>query len=183
MNCGVKRMFTENRIEPQFKWDDIGDITEGRPNLGDMTLVAVYRLMQFTLRDVITREYGAEKAYHIFYQGGHLAGTEFCKNILDVSMNFNEFIADLQKKLKELSIGVLKIEDSDLSNMKFTLTVAEDLDCSGLPVSNETVCDYDEGFIAGIFEAYTKQEFEVKEIDCWASGGRVCRFQANAKNK
>ena len=60
----------------------------------------------------------------------------------------------------------------------FTLTVEEDLDCSGLPVSGETVCDYDEGFIAGVLEAYTKKAFHVKEIDCWASGGRVCRFHA-----
>ncbi len=64
--------------------------------------------------------------------------------------------------------------------MKFVLTVSEDLDCSGLPVSGETVCDYDEGFIAGILNEYTQIEFDVKEVDCWASGGRVCRFTANA---
>ena len=60
--------------------------------------------------------------------------------------------------------------------MIFTLTVEEDLDCSGLPLTDEVVCQYDEGFIAGIMETYTGQPFHVKEIDCWASGDRVCRF-------
>jgi predicted hydrocarbon binding protein len=56
------------------------------------------------------------------------------------------------------------------------LTVGQDLDCSGLPVTNETVCNYDEGFIAGILEAYTGKKYEVREVDCWANGDRVCRF-------
>jgi predicted hydrocarbon binding protein len=63
-----------------------------------------------------------------------------------------------------------------MENMRFTLTVAEDLDCSGLPFTDEVVCQYDEGFIAGILEAYTGKRFFAKEIDCWASGDRVCRF-------
>ena len=79
-------------------------------------------------------------------------------------MEFNEFIAQLQRVLRELKIGILRIEEMDLDNMKMLLTVAEDLDCSGLPVSDETVCEYDEGFIAGILEAYTGKKFYVKEI-------------------
>jgi predicted hydrocarbon binding protein len=60
--------------------------------------------------------------------------------------------------------------------------VTEDLDCSGLPVTNETVCDCDEGFIAGILEIYTGSEFDVKEVDCWSKGDRVCRFEAKLKS-
>jgi predicted hydrocarbon binding protein len=60
------------------------------------------------------------------------------------------------------------------------LTVGQDLDCSGLPMTNETVCFYDEGFIAGILETYTGKKYDVREIDCWANGDRVCRFQGTA---
>ncbi len=56
----------------------------------------------------------------------------------------------------------------------FTLTVAEDLDCSGLPMIDEEICVYDEGFIAGLLLAQTGVEFSVKEVDCWCSGDRVC---------
>ena len=60
-------------------------------------------------------------------------------------------------------------------------TVGEDLDCSGLPVTGETVCNYDEGFLAGILKVYTKKDYVVTEVDCWATGSRVCRFEANVK--
>ena len=167
----------------QFKWEDIGDIQKGRPNLGSLTEVAVYRLFQYTFRNILNQEFGAEKANDVFVKAGKLAGSEFCKNILNTQLEFEEFVADLQEKMRTLNIGILRVEEADLANLHFVLTVAEDLDCSGLPVTGETVCDYDEGFIGGILEAYTGKEFDVKEIDCWASGGTVCRFSANSKSK
>jgi uncharacterized protein len=172
-------MFQDN--DYVFRWEHIGDIQEGRPNLGGSTGVAVYRLMQFTLRSVLIQDLGPEKANELFFRAGKLAGEEFCRNVLDVSLDFNEFIADLQAKLKELKIGVLRIEEANLETMKFVLTVAEDLDCSGLDPAAETVCTYDEGFITGLMEAYTKKPFTAKEVDCWATGGRVCRFVVGLK--
>lgn len=159
-----------------FNWKDLGDIVEGRPNLGGETSVAVYRLMQFTFKDVITKELGKQKALELFVKAGELAGKEFCRNVLDTSMPFDEFISDLKEKLVTLKIGILRMEESDKKALHFTLTVAEDLDCSGLPIFGETVCDYDEGFIAGIFEEFTGKKFTAKEVDCWATGDRTCRF-------
>jgi predicted hydrocarbon binding protein len=109
-------------------------------------------------------------------EAGELAGREFCRNVLDTSLDFNAFVAALQEKLRVMNIGILRIEKADLEKLTFTLTVAEDLDCSGLPVTDETVCQYDEGFIGGILSAYTGKQFIVREIDCWASGERICRF-------
>ena len=57
--------------------------------------------------------------------------------------------------------------------------MGEDLDCSGLPITGEVVCNYDEGFIAGILHVYTGQVYDVREIDCWATGDRTCRFNCN----
>jgi predicted hydrocarbon binding protein len=81
-----------------------------------------------------------------------------------------------------MKIGILRVEKADLERMEFVLTVDEDLDCSGLPFEGETVCDYDEGFIAGVLDTYTGKKFDVKEIDCWASGGRTCRFAVKLKS-
>lgn len=164
-----------------FQWKDLGDIENGRPNLGNVSNVAVYRLMQYTLRDIANTMLGVDKTNTLFVEAGRLAGTEFCKNILDMELPFNEFIADLQEKLRDLNIGILRIEEADLEKMRFVLTVEEDLDCSGLEDCGETICDYDEGFIAGILGTYTDKNFDVKEIDCWTSGDRVCRFSAQLK--
>ena len=173
-------MFNEERTHYKFAWQDIGDIDAGRPNLGPKVPVLAYRLLQYTMRDVLIVELGADAANAIFVKAGRQAGSHFCENLLNRNVGFNEFIAQLQRVLKEQAIGILRIEDADLVNMSFTLTVAEDLDCSGLPCTEEVVCQYDEGFIAGILEAYTGKPFKAKEIDCWASGDRVCRFDVKA---
>ena len=57
-----------------FKWDDIGYIALGRPNLGSQTHVAVYRLMQYTMRSVLSNELGDEAARKIFDEAGKLSG-------------------------------------------------------------------------------------------------------------
>lgn len=167
--------------EYNFTWDQLGDIETGRPNLGKTTTVAVYRLMQYTMRAVLEREYGDNVTRELLMKAGRLAGIEFCKNVLDTSLPLNKFIAQLHDKLIDLSIGILKIEKSDTDNMSFILTVSEDLDCSGLPLKGVTVCDYDEGFIEGIFKVYTGKEFVVKEVDCWTTGERTCRFSVDLR--
>jgi len=159
-----------------FSWNQLGDVKDGRPNLGEQTTVTAYRLTQYTMRAVLEKEYGEAKTKELLAQSGRVAGQEFCKNILDSTLPFNKFIAQLHDALIELSIGILKVEKKDMENMSFTFTVSEDLDCSGLPIKGIPVCDYDEGFLEGIFKIYTGKKFIVKEVDCWTTGGRTCRF-------
>ena len=160
----------------RFKWEDLGDIELGRPNLGQQLPVTVYRLAQYTLRETLAQHYGDDVAGDILREAGWIAGREFCLNILNRSQPLNAFIAELQMRLKDLGIGMLRVEQADLDKLAFILTVSEDLDCSGLPITGATVCDYDEGFIAGLLHAYTGKNFSAKEIDCWATGDRTCRF-------
>jgi len=169
----------DNKNEPyNFSWDDLGDIELGRPNLGPMMDLVCYRLMEYTFKDVLSKEFGNEKTKEIFIAAGRLAGEQFCKNMLNVDLSFEELISDIEQKLIDLKMGILRVEKADLENGTFTLTVSEDLDCSGLPISGETVCDYDEGFLAGILSVYSGKDCVVKEIDCWATGDRTCRFEA-----
>lgn len=160
----------------RFRWENLGDIAKGRPNLGSTTDVAAYRLLQYSLRDVLSGRFGAETTAEILRETGTLAGTEFCRNLLNRELDFNGFVANLQDRLKQLGMGILRVEKANLETLEFIMTVSEDIDCSGLPDTNETVCDYDEGFIAGVLKEYTGREFTVKEIDCWAAGDRTCRF-------
>jgi hypothetical protein len=178
---GDPAMFREERKSAKFEWKHLGDIEEGRPHLGLMTSVAVYRLMQYTLRDALIKRFGVAQADETFFEAGRLAGTEFCRNLLNCSLDLNGFVSDLKDNLLRLNVGILQVEKVDLEKMELILTVSEDLDCSGLPVSDETVCTYDEGFFAGILFSYLGKEFDVREIDCWATGERTCRFRAVGK--
>jgi len=160
-----------------FIWGNLGDIKKGRGDLGEEMPVVVYRLMQYTLLDTLSADFGLDKANDFIRRAGHLAGVEFTKNMMNVDQDFNGFIQQLQEMLKILKIGILRMESFVNDSGEIVLTVGEDLDCSGLPVTNESVCVYDEGFISGILETYTGRKYEVREIDCWASGDRVCRFK------
>ncbi|MBU0754459.1 MAG: 4-vinyl reductase [Planctomycetes bacterium] len=171
-------MFIEEDESTLMTWKSLGDVNEGRPNLGEQTTVLTYRLFAFTMRDVLAEHYGEESARKHFREAGKKAGILFCRELLDTRAEFDPFLAELQQTLADLGIGILKLEEADLEKSEFTLSIYEDLDCSGLSNTDETVCDYDEGFIAGILEAYTGKEFKVREVDCWASGGRNCRFKA-----
>lgn len=180
---GGSSVSNARRDYQQFSWEDLGDLELGRPNLGLSVPVLVYRLMQYTLRDTLVSAYDARTAAELFVRAGRLAGTHFCRNLLDTRLAPNLFFAQLQETLRELKIGLLRIEQFDPQTLEMLLSVAEDLDCSGLPVTDETVCEYDEGFIAGILEAYTGRSFTVREIDCWASGERVCRFEIRPRKQ
>ena len=162
-----------------FTWDLLGDTDLGRPNLGNVTRIEIYRLMQYTLRDVIESKLGTEETDKIFYEAGKLAGQAFYKYFLDGIGDVAEFTKKLQNVMLEMKIGVLRIESMTEGAEKLILTVDEDLDCSGLPEMDYEICVYDEGFIAGILESFTGRNYRVKEVDCWCTGDRTCRFTAD----
>ena len=163
----------------RFDWGQLGDIKQGRGDLGEEMPVVLYRLMQYALIDVLTEEFGTDSANNFVRKAGYIAGTEFAKNALDTSLDFNNFVSHLQEQLKLLKVGIMRMERYDSRTGEIVLTIEEDLDCSGLPITGETVCVYDEGFLGGILEIYTGKQYKVKEIDCWATGERVCRFRGS----
>ena len=164
-----------------FRWELLGDLKLGRPNLGNLTRLEVYRLMQFCFRDVLEQRYGSDEADRIFYDAGYLAGREFYDNLIGPQKDINELVGKLQTVLKEFSIGILRVEKADMETGHLVITVSEDLDCSGLPETGSELCTYDEGFLAAILERFAGTPFTVKEVDCWCTGDRTCRFSAQAE--
>jgi predicted hydrocarbon binding protein len=163
-----------------FSWSLLGDLEDGRPNLGATASVEAYRLMQFCFRDELERRFGTQATDEVFLEAGRLAGRHFAEHVIGHQTDFDAFIAALQRSLREMGIGVLRVEKADLEQGSFVLTVSEDLDCSGLPDIDTEICVYDEGFIAALMESFAGRRFEVKEIDCWCTGDRTCRFTAEA---
>ena len=169
-------------MREKFNWERIGDVELGRQNLGDEMPVEVYRLMQYTILDELITRYEKDTAEDIIRSAGFRAGKAFSENIIEQKSDFHAFVAELQQKLKAYKIGVLRIEHADLENLRLILTVSEDLDCSGLPVTGDSICVYDEGFISALLEDFTGKNFLVVETDCWATGDRTCRFTAECIN-
>ncbi len=174
----MENVFLDSDNTPNL-WDYLFNIEEGRRNLGEEMPVVVYRMFEYSMRDVLIEKYGKEKMIEIIRSAGEKTGREFFARCLDGSLPLNDYLAQVQQKLIEYKIGILRIESFDEETGRAILTVSEDLDCSGFPMIGETVCNYDEGFIAGLLKAYTGKEYVAIEIDCWGTGDRVCRFDAH----
>lgn len=163
-----------------FSWDLLGDTQVGRPNLGPQVRLEVYRLMLYTFRDALEQHVGTEKTDELFREAGRLAGSQVYQHLIGDTPDFDHYVARLQEVLRDMGIGILRIEESNLDAGRVVLTVSEDTDCSGLPDIGDQVCVYDEGFIAALLESYSGRPFSVEEVDCWCSGERTCRFRAVA---
>lgn len=178
----MKNIFMENQKEITFE-EYMAYKKDGREKLGDNLPVAVYRMLEYSLRNTLIEEYGKETQIKIFRKAGYQAGTFFAKNYLNCDLPLERFLGDLQTQMETMKIGVLRVEGVNSDDGTIMLTVSEDADCSGLPLLGETVCNYDEGFIAGILSEYTEKNNKAQEIDCWATGERVCRFRAEPLEK
>lgn len=51
-----------------FTWESLGDIKKGRGDLGEDMPVLVYRLMQYTMLDVLSKAHGNDLANDYFRQ-------------------------------------------------------------------------------------------------------------------
>lgn len=171
---------SEPTLRHPFSWELLGDLQAGRPTLGPRLRLEVYRLMQFTLRDVLERHYGDAAVDSLFYEAGYLAGRHYYDQLIGPVNELQEFVKRAGQSLRDLGIGILAVEESDQAGGRFVVTISEDLDCSGLPKQDQPICTYDEGFIAALLESFSGSRYTVREVDCWATGARTCRFVAQA---
>lgn len=175
----MNHVFSKGKRKRIFSWENLTPqrIQEGRGELGTQMPVLIHRLMDNALYEVLSQQHGEAAANSYFRMAGVLAGRAFASNVLDSEVSTHTFLANLQEAFIQLKIGILRVEHHDANTGEIIITVGEDIGCSGLPVTNETVCHYDEGFLTGVFQMYTKQSYEFQEIDCWANGARFCRFK------
>lgn len=168
----------------RFSWDNtVGvSLAEARPSLGPSLRLEAYRLFQFTLRDVLEQRLGTTAADDMFRAAGVMAGKQFHAHFCSEASTVNELVNVSAKALADLGMGILRVETADIDAREFTFTVTEDLDCSGMPDTDEVICIYDEGLLQGILEAFSGEHFTVRETDCWSTGGRVCRFEAKCND-
>ena len=169
----IRQAYPELRLET----GEIGDLTIGRAEMGETTSVFAYRLFQVTVRKMLSDAYGEGEMMFVLRGAGKLAGSMFAREFLDLTLPFDDFVLALSKKLQDLKIGKMAVERFDMETGAGAITVSGDLDCSGMTICSQTLCQYDEGFLAGILKEYTRQSYSVVETDCWGTGATLCRFE------
>lgn len=168
----------ENTKKYAFDWALIGDIEMGRPTLGQMVSVEAVRLMLLSLKGVLEAYKDTQFAEDIFRQSGRQSGLAFYHRHFDESLEPEQFISKLQRILQSMGIGLINIEYAVDNGAQIVITLDEDLECSGLPITNSEMCHYTSGVISGLLEGYYQQPYRIEELDCWCSGDRTCRFKA-----
>lgn len=164
-----------------FNWDKLGDVRDGRGNLGLEMPIAIHRVMQYSMLDAMSDKYGTDESDEMFRKAGYLAGYEVAANLMNLDVELSQFLTEVKNLFKNYKLGVFRPEYIAEDLGEIVVTIAQGCGGSGIVKSNETVCTYEEGFLMGILKAYTGNEYDVREIDCWAMGDRVCRFMGVLK--
>jgi len=149
----------------EFHWDLVSNILDSRQNLGKYVDLEMYRLMQFTLRDILEERFGSEIVDEAFYAAGMKAGRAFYAHKIHPVSSPEEFARKTQEALNDEGIGVLRFVEALFGEEKIVLTVDEDVDCSGLSELDYELCIYDEGFISALVNSYTQHEWAAQETD------------------
>jgi hypothetical protein len=93
---------------------------------------------------------------------GYSAGVEFSNNIMDMVILPDDSINTLQKKLHDYKINVLRMESYDIDTGNITISFEHEIDFNKLQLSNNDLCSFNEGFVAGILEVYTGRKYDVQ---------------------
>jgi uncharacterized protein len=158
----------------------IGTIAGSMPYPDLNSRLEIYRLMRFTLKYELEKCGAKEDLGRLFREAGKLAGMNFYFQVLGSSSDFQSFIKNLQYSLKYMGIGIVWSGKSDRKSAQLILSASEDAHCSGFPGIDYEMCNYDEGFFAGLLEGFSGMPFSVEKISCWSMCDQTCQFKAEA---
>lgn len=109
----------------------------------------------------------------IHFNVGQTLGKKFVD--LFVSQEEEALLMELSKFWRKHGFGV--IDQLKFGQDAITFNVYECFECSHLPNLGRPVCKLDEGFISTLFESKFQKKYEVKELECFATGVDHCKFQ------
>lgn len=155
-----------------------------RTNLGNMVPVDLFRALRLTGIHEGLKETLGRGANAIIYRGGLHVGYCLGQQIIQKngSKEANSYLKETVEICKTLKIGLLSIEGGDLKNSA-VVKVRECVTCSGIPNIGETVCHFEGGMIAGLFELLLSAKIISKEIECCGKGDSSCIFDLKIGKK
>ena len=72
----------------------------GRENLGAEIPVAVYRLLEYSIREELKEKFGKEEQIRIFRNAGYRAGVYFAEKHLNPTLELSEYTSQLHNRLE-----------------------------------------------------------------------------------
>jgi predicted hydrocarbon binding protein len=84
----------------------------------------------------------------------------------------NGLLQELSEFWKSQKLGEMKI----INTSRPTVIVTECYHCSKMPNVGKTLCSMDEGILEGIFASRLGIDYSFKEIECFGTGYKHCKF-------
>lgn len=72
--------------------------------------------------------------------------------------------------------------DIEQNGTLVSFNVKDCFECSYLPNLGKPMCSLDQGFMQGILEKNFNNQYQVKEVECYAMGNDRCRFEVEKMN-
>ncbi|MCF2139092.1 MAG: 4-vinyl reductase [Candidatus Lokiarchaeota archaeon] len=113
------------------------------------------------------------KAEEIHYIVGKQLGDKF--EGLFFSEEEEALLEEISRFWKRNGFGI--IDELRFEPSRIIFNVYECFECSHLPNLGRPVCKLDEGFFTTLFEKKFGKEYEIKELECFATGNDHCQFQ------
>lgn len=132
-----------------------------RPNQGELSSVALYRLLRLVaLEDILGKGASA-----VSYYAGKKLGKELGLKSLD----------ELLALCDQLKMGIIKVPVMEEEHIH--VDVHECVTCSGLDPVGRPICQFEGGLIAGAVEGITGKNVDAKEVTCIGGlGDETCGF-------
>ncbi|WP_457612315.1 DUF2507 domain-containing protein [Methanocaldococcus sp.] len=139
----------------EFSWEVLNKTN--RKKLGDKVDIGFYRMMRFISVKIMGKSANGQLYY---------LGKEFAK-----SLNFKN-LDEVIKFCEDKKIGFVEVVSED----PLKIRIYECITCSGLPKTDETLCYFEGGFIAGALESIYKKPYKAIETHCAGLGHDFCQF-------
>ena len=140
-----------------------------RSTLGETVPIEIFRVLRL---NGIEPLFGSG-SNAITIQCGRDLGRSLGASILSKCNSYEAYINNVVGYFKDNCIGLVSLFQE---GSEFFVQVDECVSCSGLQSIGKCICGFEGGIVAGLFQAYFKKLFFVKETKCWANGDKTCLF-------
>lgn len=103
---------------------------------------------------------------------GRQIGTEVAETMKSDSLE--DLINEIGKFWRDHRLGKMRTQ---VKEKDATLFIEDCYNCSDMPNVEKPLCSLDEGMLEGILEGRLGVKADAKEIECWGTGAKHCRFK------
>lgn len=154
----------------------VGDVMTERRQLGPYVSLSHYRALTTGFMAYMEHKLG-HMGDAILYAVGRLAGKRAAADILRDAPSVEVAREDMFREIRQNGIGIPEVRQE--TQDRVDVAIHENAPAAGIKRIGRTVCHYQAGMLAGIFEELTGKPTLAKETKCWGLGDRLCEFRVD----